>query len=1273
MEPPSIDRIYWDAAQIASDAERQAYLKQACAGDSRLHQQVEELLKVRSQAEAFLESPPHVLAGTVDEPVYARPGTTIGPYKLLEAIGEGGFAVVWMAQQQEPVRRKVALKLLKPGMDSKQVSVRFEAERQALAVMDHPNIARVLDGGATESGRPYFVMELVQGVPITRYCDQAQLSPRQRLELFVAVCRAVQHAHTKGVIHRDLKPSNVLVALYDDRPVVKVIDFGVAKATGQQLSEQSVHTGFGAVVGTVEYMSPEQAGFNQLDVDTRSDVYSLGVLLYELLTGTTPLESRRVKESGLLEALRLIREEEAPTLSHRLSTTEELATIAANRGLEPVKLRRLVRGELDWIVMKALEKERNRRYESASALAADIQRYRADEPVLARPQSVGYRLRKLFRRKKGVLTAVSFVSMLVLLLAGSVGWYFRDQHARQAEAAHESREFLKRARQLIGEDRLVEAHEELASAKARIGSEAIRLPHLLAEIESLEADLQRYQSFFHLIDKAHETEFRYPIAGEVRVSQRRDEDRRKSGDLLLQALSLYAVMEGKASNLERGDGSLEAHQVSRLRRNFYEALVWLANDVVLRNQDHCSGRDLSQQEAAQQALAYLHKAEMIFPPTSAFYHIRGLTRIKLGQREEGQADLKLAREMPATLALDHNLLGSAAYRARNKAEAVQHHLAALRVEANHYWTLMRLGYTLCDLGEDEQDYTAAVGVFSGCILKRPAHAHAYYCRGNAFQNLGRFDEAISDYTKAIELNPKLADAWHNRGALYCDRLGQPEKALADLSKALELEPKDAENWFNRGETYTELDQPQKALADYNKAIELEPKFVQALNNRGNAYAKLDRPEKALADYNKAIELAPTVTRAWWSRGVLYWNLGQLDKALADHTKAIEVEPDNAAIWHNRGLLYQELNELQKALADYTEAIELDPKYAQALSGRGSVYLSLNQPQKALADISKAIELDPKLARAWANRGTLYCDYLRKPEKALVDFSKAIELEPNKAEYWYNRGNAYSKLDEPQKALADYTKAIELNPNNFWHWYNRGNAYSKLNQPHKALADYTKAIELDPKHAQAWNNRGCVFEKLNQPHKALADYTKAIEVDPKLVQGWYNRACVHARLNQLQKALADNTKAIELAPTATRLWWSRATFYTRLGQWEKSLADYTEAIELEPNNAAIWLDRGRAYSRLDQVQKAVPDYRKAIEINPNCAEAHCNLGLALRDTGDLAEALKHLKRGHELGNRKPGWSYPSAEWVRGCEKLLREKRKRKEQSGSGDGDPNKSPP
>jgi serine/threonine protein kinase/WD40 repeat protein len=425
-EPPLPEEsLFAQALEIESAAERAAFLDRACGDNAALRAGVEALLRVSQKSGDLLDMPENA-GPTANLPSHERPGAVIGPYKLIEAIGEGGMGTVYMAQQTEPVRRLVALKLIKPGMDSRQVIARFEAERQALALMDHPNIARVFDGGTTKgepggvsAGRPYFVMELVKGVPLTKYCDEHRLTPRQRLELFVPVCQAIQHAHQKGVIHRDIKPSNVLVALYDGKPVPKVIDFGVAKATGQQLTERTLVTGFGAVVGTLEYMSPEQAELNQLDIDTRSDIYSLGVLLYELLTGTTPLERKRLKEAALMEVLRLIREEEPPRPSTRLSRTRRTGTPGhgAAAAIVPPRF-----DELDWIVMKCLEKDRNRRYHSANGLAMDLERYLADEPVLACPPSAGYRFRKFARRHKAaVITVLTVVaSLLVAVVALTV-------------------------------------------------------------------------------------------------------------------------------------------------------------------------------------------------------------------------------------------------------------------------------------------------------------------------------------------------------------------------------------------------------------------------------------------------------------------------------------------------------------------------------------------------------------------------------------------------------------------------------------------------------------------------------------------------------------------------------------------------------------------------------------------------------------------------------------------------------------------------------------
>ena len=360
------------------------------------------------------EPPPTVLATVISVPP-ERVGSVIGPYKLLQQLGEGGFGVVYLAEQDQPVRRQVALKIIKPGMDSAQVIARFESERQALALMDHPHIARVIDAGTTESGHPYFVMELVTGVPITEYCDKNHLTPEARLKLFLDVCQAIQHAHHKGIIHRDIKPSNVLVTLQDGVPVVKVIDFGVAKATVQRLTDRTLFTALGQMIGTPLYMSPEQAGVSSVDVDTRTDVYSLGVLLYELLTGTTPLEAKRLRQAALAEMQRLICEEEAPRPSSRLSSLGDRASVVAvNRGLDLKRLTQLLAADLDWIVMKALEKDRNRRYDTPGAFAEDIDRYLRDDAIQARPPSRSYRIRKFVRRNRAaVLTAIVVAASLV--------------------------------------------------------------------------------------------------------------------------------------------------------------------------------------------------------------------------------------------------------------------------------------------------------------------------------------------------------------------------------------------------------------------------------------------------------------------------------------------------------------------------------------------------------------------------------------------------------------------------------------------------------------------------------------------------------------------------------------------------------------------------------------------------------------------------------------------------------------------------------------------
>ncbi len=477
------EEIFSEAQKLPTAPERRAYLDNACRGEDDLRSRVEELLNIQADAEKFFADGkaaliPGVNGATgqnqpLEFPVEEPLGARIGRYKLLQKIGEGGGGIVYMAEQEVPVRRRVALKIIKLGMDTKSVIARFEAERQALAMMDHPNIARVLDAGATKTGRPYFVMELVRGVKITDYADGEQLDTRQRLDLFIQICHAIQHAHQKGVIHRDIKPSNILVTMHDGIPVPKVIDFGIAKARDSVLTDKTLFTGFGQFIGTPAYMSPEQAEMSGLDVDTRSDIYSLGVLLYELLTGRTPFDAKKLMQSGIDEMRRTLRECEPQRPSTMLTTLQgnELTATAHRRHSEPPKLVSLVRGDLDWIVLKSLEKDRARRYQTANGLAMDVERYLKNEPVVARPPSRIYLLQKLFHRNRAVFISALAVGIALIVGFGTSTWLFIQEkralqdaeqaRANEAQLRHqaETRERISQATILIHQEQYDEANE----------------------------------------------------------------------------------------------------------------------------------------------------------------------------------------------------------------------------------------------------------------------------------------------------------------------------------------------------------------------------------------------------------------------------------------------------------------------------------------------------------------------------------------------------------------------------------------------------------------------------------------------------------------------------------------------------------------------------------------------------------------------------------------------------------------------------------------------
>jgi serine/threonine protein kinase len=536
VDPKKAKEVFLSTVENFDPGQWSSFLDKTCGNDTELRRRVESLLAAHQGKDRLFDDPDVALitTGSLTE-VTEGSGAVIGRYKLLEKIGEGGMAVVYMAEQTEPIRRKVALKIIKLGMDTKSVIARLEAERQALAMMDHPNIAKVLDAGATETGRPYFVMELVTGVSITEYCDKNNLSTKERLALFIQVCQAVQHAHQKGIIHRDIKPTNVMVTRREGESIPKVIDFGIAKATNQRLTEKTLFTRYAHIIGTPAYMSPEQADLGDMDVDTRSDIYSLGVLLYELLTGTTPFSEEELRKAGYLEMQRIIREQDPPKPSTKLSTLgETLTDIAKHHGCTPNLLTKTIRGDLDWIVMKSLEKARDRRYDNASALALDIQRHLDNQPILARAPSTVHRLNKFLRRHKSeTIAALGILLIICALITTFSAWKQKRQERKRAEfnrhrsilsqayqavvGGHDaralgllkqildSRHVGKEAR-LTHDQILTNAQDEVRRFTVEIETNPedvtnylnrARCYHILDDTENLSADMKRYRSILN--------------------------------------------------------------------------------------------------------------------------------------------------------------------------------------------------------------------------------------------------------------------------------------------------------------------------------------------------------------------------------------------------------------------------------------------------------------------------------------------------------------------------------------------------------------------------------------------------------------------------------------------------------------------------------------------------------------------------------------------------------------------------------------------------------
>jgi serine/threonine protein kinase/Tfp pilus assembly protein PilF len=959
-----VKAIFLAAVGQGTAREREAYVQKACEGNAGLLKRVQELLSVHDESYGPLDAPPpaHGLAHlprTTEVPVAETAGTIIGPYKLLEQIGEGGFGVVFMAQQQEPIRRTVALKVLKPGMDTRQVIARFEAERQALALMDHPNIARVLDAGQTTSDRPFFVMDLVKGLAITDYCDQSQFTTRERLELFGHVCQAVQHAHQKGIIHRDLKPSNVMVTVHDGTPLVKVIDFGIAKTLGQQLTDKTLYTGFAQMIGTPLYMSPEQAALSNADVDTRSDIYSLGVLLYELLTGTTPFDKRRINNAGYDEMRRIIREEEPPKPSTRFSTLGEAATTASTQRKRDVRrLSRVFRGELDWIVMKALEKDRNRRYESAGAFAADVERYLNDLPVHASPPSARYRFGKFARRNKVALLTAAIVA-LTLLAGTGTSTYFSIQANHRAKEAEQA---LRRARRALDNMSSHVIDDWLARQENLTVEQKRFLEDALASYEELSRESGDTPELRMALGAAHLR------VGSIRLRL----------GLLAEAEAAYAQAIGLFQKLTAEFPN---------KPGYRQDLATIHNNLGLVLAD--LGKEAEAGAEYRAALTMQEKLATDFPKVPAYRVELARTRgnlgnllAVLGKRGEAEVEFRaaltilerLAAEFPAVptyrlgLAKNHHNLGTLLAGLNKRDEAEPEVRSALTIQAK----LAADFPTVPEYGVDLAKYHNLLAALLDCL-------------GNGVEAAAEVRSALRVQSKLAAEFPNVPDyrvglaSSHHNLAVLLGRLDKGDEAQAEYRAALAVQEKLAAEFPTVPDYRHDLASNHSGLGD----------VLDRLDKRGEAEAEyrvaLAVQEKLAAEFPNVPAYLHELGRSHFRLGVILHSLGELDAAEAENRAAVIIleslagdsldvpdyavelggslcnfgvfegangRPEEALEW-----FAQAVRVLERVLAKHGRMADARQFLRNAHGGRAQVLDRLNRFAEAADDWDLAIELD----------------------------------------------------------------------------------------------------------------------------------------------------------------------------------------------------------------------------------------------------------------------------------------------------------------------------